>query len=64
MTKTRSVDFIQMRFGYDLSRRLDDIRPGYKFDETCQGTVPEAIIAFLESDSYENAIRLGNLTGW
>jgi ADP-ribosylglycohydrolase len=50
--------FIQMRFGYDLSRRLDDIRPGYKFDETCQGTVPEAIIAFLESKSYENAIRL------
>lgn len=50
--------FIQMRFEYDLSRRLDDIRPGYKFDETCQGTVPEAIIAFLESDSYENAIRL------
>jgi ADP-ribosylglycohydrolase len=50
--------FIQMRFGYDLSRRLDDIRPIYKFDETCQGTVPEAIIAFLESDSYENAIRL------
>jgi ADP-ribosylglycohydrolase len=50
--------FIQMRFGYDLSRRLDDIRPEYKFDETCQGTVPEAIIAFLESKSYENAIRL------
>ncbi len=50
--------FIQMRFGYDLSRSLDEIRPGYKFDETCQGTVPEAIIAFLESNSYENAIRL------
>lgn len=45
------------RFGYDLGRRLDVIRPGYGFDVSCQGTVPEAIIAFLESDSYEDAIR-------
>jgi ADP-ribosylglycohydrolase len=44
-------------FGYDLGRRLDAIRPGYGFDVSCQGTVPEAIIAFLESDSYENAVR-------
>jgi ADP-ribosylglycohydrolase len=51
-------DYIQLHFGYDLSRRLDDIRPLYTFDETCQGTVPEAIIAFLESTSYESAIRL------
>ena len=33
-------------------------RPSYKFDETCQGTVPESIIAFLESTDYEDAIRL------
>ncbi len=45
-------------FGYNLERRLDDIRPVYKFNETCQETVPEAIIAFLESTSYENAVRL------
>ncbi|MBL8967702.1 MAG: ADP-ribosylglycohydrolase family protein [Spirochaetaceae bacterium] len=45
------------RFGYDLSRRLDDIRPGYRFDETCQGTVPEAIISFLESSDFEDAVR-------
>jgi ADP-ribosylglycohydrolase len=44
-------------FGYDLSRRVADIRPNYKFNESCQGTVPEAIIAFLESTSYEDAIR-------
>jgi ADP-ribosylglycohydrolase len=56
--KDQIRDFIQMHFGYDLSRRLDDIRPLYTFDETCQGTVPEAIIAFLESTSYESAIRL------
>lgn len=44
-------------FGYDLSRSLDDIRPGYSFDVSCQGSVPEALIAFLDSISYEDAIR-------
>ena len=44
-------------FGYDLDRTLDDIRPGYHFDVSCQGTVPEAIIAFLESTGFEDAIR-------
>jgi ADP-ribosylglycohydrolase len=45
------------RFGYDLDRSLDDIRPDYRFDESCQRTVPEAIIAFLDSASYEDAVR-------
>lgn len=45
------------RFGYDLSRTVEGIRPGYGFDVTCQGSVPEAIIAFLDSDSYEDAVR-------
>lgn len=44
-------------FGYDLDRTLDSIRPSYAFDVSCQGSVPEAIIALLESDSYEDAIR-------
>jgi len=48
---------IMERFGYKLSRKLDDIRKAYGFDVTCQGSVPEAIIAFLESDSLEDAIR-------
>jgi ADP-ribosylglycohydrolase len=48
---------ISQRFEYDLNRRLDDIRPGYSFDISCQGTVPEAIISFLESESYEDAVR-------
>ena len=48
---------ISKRFGYDLQRTLDDIRPSYRFDVSCQKTVPEALIAFLESDSYEDAIR-------
>ncbi|MEK7656803.1 MAG: ADP-ribosylglycohydrolase family protein [Elusimicrobiota bacterium] len=45
------------RFGYDLSRTIDSIRPSYRFDVTCRGSVPEAIIAFLESDDFEDAIR-------
>lgn len=45
-------------FGYDLNRTCEDIRKTYQFDETCQGSVPESIIAFLESSDYESAIRL------
>ena len=48
---------IMSRFGYDLDRTLDEIRPGYAFDVSCQGSVPEAMIAFLESQGYEDAIR-------
>ena len=43
--------------GYDLSRTCDDIRPNYHHVETCQETVPEAITAFLEGDSFEDVIR-------
>src|SRR5690606_33957826 len=46
------------RFGYDLSRTVEEIRPKYSFNESCQGTVPEAIIAFLDSRNFEHAIRL------
>ena len=48
---------LERGFGYNLSDRLDDIRPGYEFDISCQGTVPAALIAFLESDDYEDAVR-------
>jgi len=44
--------------GYDVSRALDDIRPTYVFDVSCAGSVPESIMAFLESESFEHAIRL------
>ena len=56
-TKSSIKEFIEKNFGYDLSRTLEEIRPHYHFDETCQGSVPQAIIAFLESDSYEDAVR-------
>jgi ADP-ribosylglycohydrolase len=48
---------ITERFGYDLDRTIAEIRPGYRFDVSCQGSVPEAIIAFLDSRDYEDAIR-------
>jgi ADP-ribosylglycohydrolase len=48
---------IEKRFGYDLHRTVETIRPTYSFDVSCQGTVPEAIVAFLDSSSYEDAVR-------
>jgi ADP-ribosylglycohydrolase/protein-tyrosine phosphatase len=51
-------NYIVTNFGYNLDRTCDEIRPTYKFNESCQGTVPEAIIAFLESTDFESAIRL------
>lgn len=48
---------IESEYGYDLSRRLDDIRPKYFFDVSCQGSVPQSIVAFLESTDYEDAVR-------
>lgn len=56
-SKKEIKDFIEMKFKYNLSQRLDDIRPNYKFDSSCQGSVPQAIIAFLESESFEDSIR-------
>lgn len=50
-------EFIEKTFGYELDEKLDSIREWYDFDESCQGTVPQAIIAFLESNDFEDAIR-------
>lgn len=57
-SKNDIKDYITTTFKYNLRFTVDEIRPVYYFDETCQGTVPEAIVAFLESTSFENAIRL------
>ncbi len=56
-SKEEIKQYIESTFGYNLSRSLDSIRPGYKFDSSCQGSVPEAMIAFLESNDFEDAIR-------
>jgi ADP-ribosylglycohydrolase len=49
--------YVSGNYQYDLDRTLDEIRPFYRFNETCQGSVPEAFIAFLESESFEDAVR-------
>ena len=56
-SKKEIRQFIEKSFGYDVSRKLDDIRPDYRFTEKSPESVPEAIICFLESDSYEDAVR-------
>ena len=55
--KRQIKDYIEQEYGYNLSQTLDEIRPNYRFNETCQDTVPQAIIAFLESRDFEDAIR-------
>lgn len=55
--KQRIKTHLENTYGYNLSRTLDEIRPTYRFNETCQETVPQAIIAFLESTNFEDAIR-------
>ena len=49
---------LQGRFGYPLERTVEEIRPGYAFDVSCQGSVPEAIVAFMDSTDWESAVRL------
>ncbi len=49
--------YVTDEFGYDLTRTCDEIRPHYKFDESCQKTVPEAITAFFEGNDFEDVIR-------
>ena len=56
-SKPEIRQYVEQTFGYDLSRTCDEIRPYYHHVETCQQTVPEAIIAFLESNSFEDALR-------
>lgn len=50
-------NYVERSFGYNLSRSLAEIRPSYKFDVSCQGSVPEAIIAFLEAETLEECAR-------
>ncbi len=57
-SKEEIRSYVRENFGYNLDRTCDGIRPYYAFNESCRGTVPEAIIAFLDSSDYENAIRL------
>ena len=57
-SKMEIRDYVEKTFGYDLSRTLEEIRPTFTFDETCQRTVPEAITCYLEGKDYEDVVRL------
>lgn len=56
-SKDEIKQYIETEFNYDLDRSIDEIRPDFIMDVSCQGTVPEAIIGFLESTDYEDAVR-------
>ena len=56
-TKEQIRERISKDFAYDLSRTVDEIRPSYKFEVSCQKSVPESIICFLDADSFEDCIR-------
>ena len=56
-SKSEIKAYITGKYYYDLDRKLDRIRPYYKFDVSCQRSVPEAIIAFLEASDFEDSIR-------
>ena len=55
--KSAIKHYIQDKFGYDLNHGVDEIRSDVYFSETCQVSVPQAIIAFLDSNDYEDAVR-------
>lgn len=57
MDKPELKEYITTTFGYDLDRTIAQIRPEYSFDVSCQGSVPESIICYLEGQSYEDVIR-------
>ena len=57
-SKAEIKAYVERMFGYNLDQKIADIRTGYEFDVSCQGSVPEAIIAFLEGNSFEEVIRL------
>lgn len=57
-SKQEIKEYVERTFGYNLDRTIAEIRPRYEFDVSCQGSVPEAIISFLEGNSFEEVIRL------
>lgn len=56
-TRTEIRDRVGELFGYDLTMTVDEIRPAYSFDVSCQGSVPQAIVCFLDSVDWEDAVR-------
>ena len=57
-SKEEIRDYVEQHFGYNLHRTCDEIRPTYHFEASCQGTVPEAMVAFFDSHDFASAMRL------
>ena len=57
-SKEEIRSYISEKYGYNLNRTCDEIRPVYGWDGSCQGTVPEAMVAFFDSTDFESSIRL------
>lgn len=57
-TKDEIRDYLTNKFQYDLARTVDEIRPTYQWDVSCQGSVPESIICFLEGKDFVDVVRL------
>ena len=57
-SKDEIRNYISNTYGYNLNRTCEEIRPVYGWEPSCQGTVPEAIVAFIDSTDFESAIRL------
>ena len=57
-SKAEIKEYVEKTYDYNLDRKIAEMRPRYEFDVSCQGSVPEAIIAFLEGNSFEEIIRL------
>jgi len=55
--KKEIKEYVEKNFGYNLNESIDSIRNWYRFDVSCQGSVPQAIISFLDADSYEDTVR-------
>ncbi len=56
-TKAEMKEYVRKTFEYDLERSLDEVRATAKFDETCPVSVPEAFVAFFESETFEETVR-------
>lgn len=56
-TRNEIAEYVSGRYGYELGQKVRQIRECYHFDETCQGSVPQALVAFLESACFEEAVR-------
>ena len=56
-SKDKIKNHVEKEYGYELNRNVDELRDVYSFDVSCQGSVPESIICFLQAEDFEDAVR-------